>query len=82
ERHALVPRAFVEYGYARFENPQAGLPGGTPAIADAGVELAFSYSGWLDASLAYAESFHERDIDKQTLDDADANIYFRAALKF
>ena len=82
ERYGLVPRVFVEYGYARYEHPQAGLPGGTPAIADAGVELAFSYSSWLEASLAYAESFHDQDIDQQTLNDADANLYFRAALKF
>lgn len=62
ERYTVVPRAFVEYGYARDEHAQAGLPGGTPTIADAGVELAVSYSSWLD--------------------DADANAYFRAALKF
>ena len=82
ERYALVPRAFVEYGYARNEHPQAGLPGGTPTIADAGIELLFSYSSWLDASLAYAEPFHDQDIDRRTLNDAEANVYFRAALKF
>lgn len=77
----LTPRAFVEYGYTKFENSVAGQISGTPSIADAGVELSASLSSWLDASIAYAKSFHDKDIDQDTLDDSEANLYFRVALK-
>ncbi|MDB5969238.1 MAG: hypothetical protein JWQ90_1688 [Hydrocarboniphaga sp.] len=77
----FTPRVFAEYGYTKYENTIAGLPDGTPTIADAGAELVAAYASWLEASVAYAHSFYDKDIDQQTLDDSEANLYFRLTLK-
>lgn len=77
----VVPRLFVEYGMAEVENPLAGQPDDTQSIADGGVSLSFLY-GPLEASVSYAESFEEDGIDEAVLEDADANAFFRVAVKF
>lgn len=77
----VVPRLFVEYGMAKVENPLAGQSSDTQSIADGGVSLAFTYRAF-EASVSYAESFDEDGIDEAVLDDADANVFFRVAMKF
>lgn len=77
----VVPRLFVEYGMADVEEPLVGQPSGTQSIADGGVSLSFT-RGPLEASVSYAESFEEDGIDEAVLEDADANAFFRVAVKF
>ena len=78
----IAPTLFVEYGYAKYENPfDVVQSGATQSLADGGLSLGFS-SGPFDASFSYAESFHEKNVAKDALHDSDANMFFRVAMKF
>ena len=78
----IAPMLFVEYGYAKYENPFDGVQSGaTQSIADGGLALAFS-SGPFEASFSYAESLQEKKVSKDVLHDSDANMFFRVAMKF
>ncbi|MCC2657199.1 MAG: hypothetical protein K0Q76_2307 [Panacagrimonas sp.] len=77
---AVTPRLFVEYGYAKFENDVSG-DDERKTLVDGGASLTFS-RGPFDASVSYAESIQEKKIDKDTLHDSDANMFFRVAMKF
>ena len=77
----IAPTLFVEYGYAKYENPPDGVSGATQSLADGGVSLAFS-SGPFEASFSYAESFKEKKVARNVLHDSDANMFFRVAMKF
>lgn len=77
----IVPRLFAEYAYAKLESPLPGQPAGDQTFADAGVSLGFAYGNSLEVSVSYAESFEEDGIDQAVLDDADANVFFKVALR-
>ena len=76
----VVPRLFVEYGFAKFENG-TGDEGDKQRLADGGASLAFT-RGPFEASVSYAESIQEKKIAKDVLHDSDANAFFRVAMKF
>jgi hemolysin activation/secretion protein len=80
----LVPRPFVEYAFAKFENvpENSALLRGRAAVADAGLELSMAAWDWLDVSLTWAEPFYERDIGENELTDSKARLYFKLAGKF
>lgn len=77
----FAPTLFAEYGYSKYENPFDGQDGATQSLADGGVSLAMS-RGPFEASVSYAESFHEKNVAKDVLHDSDANMFFRLAMKF
>lgn len=77
---SVVPRLFVEYGMAKFENAP-GDAGDNQKLADGGASLAISRGGF-EASVSYAESIEEKKIPKDVLHDSDANVFFRVAMKF
>lgn len=75
---SFKPRAFVESGGTTFENIDAG----SPMLADVGVQVDAAWQDWVEASVGYAESVADSDVSELTLDQADANVYFRVAIKF
>lgn len=81
---SVTPRLFAEYGFAKYENAVAAnnQPSGEQTLADAGVSLAFAFGDSFDAAVSYAESLEEDNITKDTLDESDANVYFRVGMKF
>lgn len=70
------PRAFVEYGAARYVKANAEYAD-RQEVADAGLELGMRVSRYVNASLVYAQSFHDRGISDDILDASDAKLYFR-----
>lgn len=75
------PTLFVEYGYTKYENPLDGQSGAKQSLADGGVGLSMT-RGPFEAAVSYAESFHEKKVEKDVLHDSDANMFFRVAMKF
>jgi hemolysin activation/secretion protein len=72
------PKLFVDYGQAHFDE----LGGGSPGLTDAGAQLDLSRGSWFEGSVAYAERIAERDIPQATLENAEADLYFRVKFKF
>lgn len=72
------PRLLAEYASAEFSQ----LVFGKPAAADAGFELNGQVNAWLSLTLAYAESFYDKDLSEAALDAADANLHFRISARF
>lgn len=78
----LRPRAFAEYGYARYETPPPGAPEGSVHLADVGVEISARLRSWLEASLAGAVPIKDDDLGPAIRDDSDAGLLFRIALSY
>lgn len=78
-----IPRAFVEYGYARYETPMAEIrPAGTVELSDAGAQLDLRYRDWLRGSIGVARGLGESGISAARADEGKANFYFRLAATF
>ncbi len=79
----MIPGAFVEYGYARFETtPPGAPPERTAEIADAGAQVEFKYDRWLRARLVAARGFADSGIDEQLLEATEANFFFTVTATF
>ena len=77
----LRPRAFVEYGAAKFAKPQGTQPTETQSLTDAGLELGVKFTQLIDATVSYAKSFNDKGVTQQTKDASDARLYFRISVK-
>lgn len=80
----FTPKVFVEQGGAKFAQPTVfnGQPVGTQTLIDAGAELGFKFTRFVDGSLSYAHTFTDRNISQATRDSSKAQLYFRLAAKF
>lgn len=78
----LRPKVFIETGSASFETPKAGQALGTQSLIDLGFEVGFKYRQWLDGSIAYAREIGTDNISDQTLNNANARVYFRIGVKY
>lgn len=75
----LTPRVFVEHGGARLRDARPGFA--SQKLTDAGMELAFEWSTWLEGSLAYAVPLADQGIDHGFLDRNEARLYFTIMAK-
>lgn len=80
---SLKPKVFFERGSATYANPNtsASQVDGAQTLMDAGAELGIKFGQFVDASLAYAKSFNDKNISQTTKDASDARLYFRVSLK-
>jgi len=80
---SLKPRIFAERGSATYANPNSssGQVDGAQTLTDAGAELGIKFGQFVDASLAYAKSFNDKNISEATKDASDARLYFRVSIK-
>lgn len=79
----LVPGAFIEYGYSRFEQPAPGTaPRGTVELADAGAQLELRHRRWLRAQIAIARGIGDSGIARAERDDSAANFFFKVKATF
>lgn len=76
------PRAFAEYGFARYETSLPGAPAHSVQLADIGVEIGARLHSWLEASLAGAIPLEDDDLSSAVRDDSDAGLLFRIALSY
>lgn len=76
----LRVRAFAEAGSSRTENRGSGAP--EIRLADAGLALDWHYQDWADVQLAAALPISESGVDQATLDELEADFYFRVALRY
>ncbi len=74
---SLRPRVFLESGSAKSN----GITG-TQSLSDVGVELGVRVYDWLEGALAYAERIDSKNIDRETLERTEANLYFRLQARF
>lgn len=78
----LRPKVFIETGSTAFELPKLGQATGDQSVVDIGFEVGFKYRQWLDGSIAYAREVGNDGITTQTLNDANARVYFRIGVKY
>lgn len=73
-------RAFAEAGSSRLENRNTTNP--TIQLADAGLALEWHYQDWAELHLAAAAPLSDSGIDTATLNELEADFYFRIALRY
>jgi hemolysin activation/secretion protein len=80
---SLIPKVFVERGSATYAHANAAALQSDDAqtLNDAGAELGLKFGRFVDASLAYAKSFTDKNISEATKDASDARLYFRISIK-
>jgi len=80
---SLRPKVFVEHGSATYANPNssASQTSGAQSLTDAGAEVGLKFGPLVDASIAYAKSFNDKNINPTTKDASDARLYFRVSIK-
>ena len=80
---SLTPKVFAERGSASYANPNTSAlqVSGAQTLTDAGAEVGLKFGKIVDASIAYAKNFQDKNIAPATKDASDARVYFRVSIK-
>lgn len=78
----VTPRVFLEYGFARYEEPAPAAPQSTQSLSDVTGEVSLKIAKWFEVTGSASLPLYDSGQPDAVIEDAEANYFLRLTATF
>lgn len=78
----VTPRVFLEYGFARYEEPAPAAPQSTQSLSDVTGEVSLKIAKWFEVTGSASLPLYDSGQPDAAIEDAEANYFLRLTATF